>query len=339
MTLTTFKEQLKTGLPAGIYLLGGREDYLKEHTVHSAVESLLGETGAVLDLLEADYSAIPPLELTDFAQTLPAFSSHKILLLSLMDDTLPRKELTEALLSLGKEFPPYLIVLFNQQFTDPKAPEKVFTELEKALPEHVQSIRIDEQEPRLLARWLTKHAESAGKRFAPGALDHLLSVCDCTMLSLRGEMSKLCAYPGEEITVKSIDALTVPTMDAQIYELADSILAQDAARCMAVTDNLLEKFPEQMVVASVYNAFFRLYKIALWQEKGLEKDQIAKKTGLKTGSLNKNLRILRSVSLQKTRKLIGCCMDLDQSLKRFSREKRKTMDLTFLKMMEICRNH
>ena len=54
MTLTTFKEQLKTGLPAGIYLLGGREDYLKEHTVHSAVESLLGETGAVLDLLEAD---------------------------------------------------------------------------------------------------------------------------------------------------------------------------------------------------------------------------------------------------------------------------------------------
>jgi DNA polymerase III delta subunit len=106
---------------------------------------------------------------------------------------------------------------------------------------------------------------------------------------------------------------------------------------MIILDDLLEKFPDTMVLASVYNCFSRLYRVGLGKERGLSAVEIAKQFNIKQGTVNKNLRILRSFSLDKIKRLIAICADADSELKRISRDKRKSMDVFLLRLMDCCK--
>lgn len=337
MDISTFKEQLKTTPPAGVYLFSGKEDYLKGYYIDQLIRAVLPNGDDGLNYLHVDYAQAKPLDMTDYLQALPVFADRKILHVTALDTDAARKDIAEVVGSFSDDFPPYLIMIFDRQTTDPQIRATAFSDIKKAAGAYAYELIIDEQDTGLLKRWMARHAAAYGKTLSADAADYLLSIADNNMLSLGNELHKICTYAAaEQITRSDIDAVTVSTIDAQIYELADAIIAGNAKKCMMCADDLLEKFPDVMVLASVYNCFSRLYRVAIYKENGLNAAEIAKKSGMKSGTVNKNLRILRSVSMKQVRELIGICMQADTEMKRYSRDKRKSMDVLFLRLMHCC---
>lgn len=337
MDLSTFKEQLKTSPNSGIYLFSGREDYLKGYYISQLIGAVLPDGDDGLNYMHADYAQVRALDITDYIQALPVFAERKILHLTALDTDSIRKDITDIMAMLAKDFPDYLIIIFDRQTTDPQIRSSAFADIKKAASAYVYELVIHEQETGMLKRWMARHANAYGKTLTMDVAEYLLSVADNNMLSLGNELHKICAYAkSDTITVHDIDAVTVRTIDAQIYELADAIIVGDAKKCMLCADDLLEKFPDTMVLASIYNCFSRLYRVALCKEKGLSSGEIGKRLDMKSGTVNKNLRILRSMSLATVRQLIMICADADRELKRVSRDKRKSMDVFFLRLIDCC---
>jgi DNA polymerase-3 subunit delta len=337
MDISTFKEQLKTSPKPGIYMFSGKEDYLKGYYIEQLIRSVLPDGDDGLNYLHVDYAQVRPLDMTDYLQALPVFADKKILHVTALDTDAVRKDIADVIALFAKDFPDYLIMIFDRQTTDPQIRTATFADIKKTAGPYAFDLVIDEQDPSLLKRWMARHAVSYGKTLSNDAAEYLLSIAENNMLALGNELHKICTYAsGEEITRHDIDAVTISTIDAQIYELADAILGANAKKCMACADDLLEKFPDTMVIASVYNCFSRLYRVAVCKENGLSATEIAQRCGMKSGTVNKNLRILRSMPIEKVRQLIGICMEADMELKRTSRDKRKSMDVFFLRLMHCC---
>ena len=337
MDLSTFKEQLKIGPASGIYLFSGKEDYLKGYYIKQLIQAILANGDDGLNYLHVDYSQARVLDLTDYLQALPVFSERKILHVTALDTDSPRKDVADMIADLAQDFPDYLVMIFDRQTTDPQIRTSAFADIKKVGGNHTHELIINEQDSGLLKRWMVRHAASYGKNLPADAAEHLLNIADNNMLSLGNEIHKICTYAlSDTISISDIDSVTIRTIDAQIYELADAILAGNAEKCMLCTDDLLEKFPDTMVLASVYNCFSRLYRVALCKEQNISAADIAVKLNMKSGTVNKNLRILRSMSIAKVRKLIAICMQADLELKRVSRDKRKSIDVFFLRLMDCC---
>ncbi len=339
MDLSEFKLQLKNSSISGIYLFSGREDYLKQYYIEQLIGCVLPNGDDGLNYLRVEYSQVRVLDMTDYMQALPVFADRKILHITSLDTDTVRKDIAEAIGVMLKDFPEYLVVVFERQTTDPQNQTAAFADIKKLASSHIHELILNEQDTDLLKRWMIRRVAANEKVLSASAAEYLLSITDNNMLSLGNELSKICAYATDhEIRIQDIDAVTVRTIDAQIYELADAVLAGDASKCMICADDLLEKFPDTMVLASVYNCFSRLYRVGLGKERGLSAVEIAKQFNLKQGTVNKNLRILRSFSMEKIKKLITICVDADSELKRVSRDKRKSMDVFLLKLMDCCRN-
>ena len=339
MDVSELKTQLKNSTISGIYLFSGREDYLKQYYIEQIINSVLPNGDDGLNYLHVEYSQVRVLDMTDYIQALPVFADRKILHVTSLDTDAIRKDIAEAIGIIAQDFPDYLVVVFDRQTTDPQNQTAAFSDIKKAAPALVHDLVLNEQDADLLKRWMIRRASSHGKTLSASAAEHLLSIADNNMLSLGNELNKICAYAKEsEIRIQDIDAVTVRTIDAQIYELADAVLVGDAKKCMLYADDLLEKFPDTMVLASVYNCFSRLYRVGIGKEHGLSAMEMAKQYNMKPGTVNKNLRILRSFSLDKIKKLVSICVDADSELKRVSRDKRKSIDVFLLRLMECCRN-
>lgn len=339
MDLSEFKLQLKNSSVSGIYLFSGREDYLKQYYIDQLIGSVLPNGDDGLNYLRVEYSQVRVMDMTDYMQALPVFADQKILHITALDTDAVRKDITDAIGEIVKDYPEYLVVVLERQTTDSQKQTVAFPDIKKLNSPHIHELIFNEQDTDLLTRWMIRRAASHGKLLSAPAAEYLLSITDNNMLSLGNELSKICAYASEsEICIRDIDMVTVRTIDAQIYELADAVLAADASKCMACADDLLEKFPDTMVLASVYNCFSRLYRVGVAKERGLSASEIAKQFNLKQGTVNKNLRILRSFSMDKIRKLVAICVDADTELKRVSRDKRKSIDVFLLKLMDCCRN-
>ncbi len=337
MDLSTLKEQLKTSPESGIYLFSGREDYLKGYYISQLIHAILPDGDDGLNYMHADYAQVRTLDITDYIQALPVFAERKILHLTALDTDSARKDIADVVASLTNDFPDYLIVIMDRQTTDPQIRSSAFADIKKVAASRVYELVINEQDPGMLKRWMARHANAYGKTLTMDAAEYLLSVADNNMLSLGNELHKICAYAkSDTITIQDINAVTVRTIDAQIYELADAIIAGDTKKCMICADDLLEKFPDTMVLASIYNCFSRLYRVAICKERGFSAGEISQKLDLKSSTVNKNLRILRSMSLSTVRQLIMMCADADRELKRVSRDKRKSMDVFFLRLIDRC---
>ena len=337
MNLSTFKEQLKTSSCSGIYLFSGREDYLKSYYIEQLIASVLPDGDDGLNYMHLDYSQARILDATDYIQALPVFANRKVLHITALDTDAVRKDIADVMESLEKDFPDYIVIIFDRITTDPQIKSVAFADIKKVAPTKANELIINEQDASMLKRWMVRHAQANAKILPDDVAEYLLSITDRCMYSLANELKKIFAYAkGETVTVDDVNAVTIRTIDAQIYELADAIVYGRASDCMRYADDLLEKHPDVMVLGSVYNCFSRLYRVSVCKDRGLSASQIADKLDMKSGTVSKNLRILRNMSTASVRKMVAICMEADREQKSFSRDKKKSMELFFLRLMDSC---
>lgn len=187
--------------------------------------------------------ATTPTRLAESAQTLSFTSPHRLIVLQGIsgDETGP---LLATLTQAVKDTLAFPLQAVTIVLPVPKLLEKT-SALVKAVEAHPQAlaVRFMADGERDLAQWLQTEIKASGKAIEPDALHLLASGLGADRDIARREVEKLLLYAGDEtlLTVAHVQASLAGATPADVFRLAESVLARNATQ----TDHLLTQLLQQ----------------------------------------------------------------------------------------------
>ena len=199
-------------------------------------------------------------DLTETVEAMPMMAQHTLVVVTDMDLFRLDEGQRGLLIELLGDFPEYCTLVFVYDVLAYKRDRKM-KKLCAAIGDHVQEVEFCQQEREQLLRWMKRRFAAEGHDIDIAAADHLLFTCGTLMTDLVPEIGKIAAYAkSERITIADINAVADPILDAQVFDMTNSITAgkyDDAAR---VLGELLRMQTEPIVIlAAVGKELRRLY--------------------------------------------------------------------------------
>ena len=258
--LERLRADLKAGSPANVYIFYGEETYLRDRYLEE-LRQLLVPAG----FEEFNYHRLPGKgltvqDLTETVEAMPMMAQHTLVVVTDMDLFRLDEGQRGLLIELLGDFPEYCTLVFVYDVLAYKRDGKM-KKLCAAIGDHVQEVEFCQQEREQLLRWMKRRFAAEGHDIDIAAADHLLFTCGTLMTDLVPEIGKIAAYAkSERITIADINAVADPILDAQVFDMTNSITAgkyDDAAR---VLGELLRMQTEPIVIlAAVGKELRRLY--------------------------------------------------------------------------------
>ena len=246
--LERLRADLKAGSPANVYIFYGEETYLRDRYLEE-LRQLLVPTG----FEEFNYHRLPGKgltvqDLTETVEAMPMMAQHTLVVVTDMDLFRLDEGQRGLLIELLGDFPEYCTLVFVYDVLAYKRDGKM-KKLCAAIGDHVQEVEFCQQEREQLLRWMKRRFAAEGHDIDIAAADHLLFTCGTLMTDLVPEIGKITAYAkSERITIADINAVADPILDAQVFDMTNSITAgkyDDAAR---VLGELLRMQTEPIVI-------------------------------------------------------------------------------------------
>ncbi len=162
-------------------------------------------------------------DLADAIEMMPVFSDFALVEIADYDFSKLGEETALGLAELLSDIPEYLCVVFILDENGMKLDGRL--KCNQKLKKLFTSVLFARQEDAVLRRWIKKHFAARDKYVSDADADYLAYITGGMMTALSGEIEKVAAYSREsEIRRGDIDAVVIPTLEAQTYELTDAIL-------------------------------------------------------------------------------------------------------------------
>ena len=213
------------------------------------------------------------------------------------------------------------------------------TEVVEAMPMMAQHTLTVVTERDQLLRWMKRRFAAEGHDIDTATADHLLFTCGTLMTDLVPEIGKIAAYAkGERITVADINAVADPILDAQVFDMTNSITAgkyDDAAR---VLGELLRMQTEPIVIlAAVGKELRRLYTARMALDGGKDRLWLKQLWNMSSDYPAKLLmQAARKVDHDWCRTAVLRCQQLDRRMKSMSMPDKQKEDELKLFLMELA---
>ncbi len=165
-------------------------------------------------------------ELSDALEMFPAFSDFMLIEVTDYDFSKLGEDDVSRLKSLLADIPEYMCVvfIFDENGMKLDGRRKANAELKKLFTQ----VLFTRQEDAELRNWIKRHFAADGKSISDADADYLAYITGGLMTAMAGEIDKVTAYSlGERITRSDIDAVVIPTLEAQTYELTDALLKEN----------------------------------------------------------------------------------------------------------------
>ena len=243
-----------------------------------------------------------------------------------------------AFIEIISDIPEYCTVIFIYDLVAYKRDGKM-KKLVAALDEHVREVEFCQQERDQLLRWMKRRFAAEGHDIDTATADHLLFTCGTLMTDLVPEIGKIAAYAkGERITVADINAVADPILDAQVFDMTNSITAgkyDDAAR---VLGELLRMQTEPIVIlAAVGRELRRLYTARMALDGGKDRLWLKQLWNMSSDYPAKLLmQAARKVDHDWCRTAVLRCQQLDRRMKSMSMPDKQKEDELKLFLMELA---
>ena len=270
--LERLRADLKAGSPANVYIFYGEETYLRDRYLEE-LRQLLVPAG----FEEFNYHRLPGKgltvqDLTETVEAMPMMAQHTLVVVTDMDLFRLDEGQRGLLIELLGDFPEYCTLVFVYDVLAYKRDGKM-KKLCAAIGDHVQEVEFCQQEREQLLRWMKRRFAAEGHDIDIAAADHLLFTCGTLMTDLVPEIGKIAAYAkSQRITIADINAVADPILDAQVFDMTNSITAgkyDDAAR---VLGELLRMQTEPIVIlAAVGKELRRLYTARMALDSGKDR--------------------------------------------------------------------
>ncbi len=333
MTYSEFKNEIKAGLPATLYLFTGPEDFLKEKTIEQVREKLVAPGFEDFNYLSC--SSVPDFgSCADFIRGLPMMSDRKLLVLrkcGFFDSKLKAAADWEELFA---DLPPSVCVLLWEP--DPekkKKPSAAQKKKPRNLRELCESVGVTVEFPlqteAKLLPWLAKAAMNAGKLIDRPCASYMVASLGRSMSVLKTEMEKVAAYAaGEQITRADIDAVIVRPAEDRAFKLIDAIVDGRRDLSFGYLSELRQNRTEPVTFLSLFaGQALTIYRAKLLLGEGYQRSAVVKRLGVAPFVAEKCATKAERASEENLEALISLCRDADRDIKQGRVEPWTALDL------------
>lgn len=348
--LDCLKAQLKSGELQRLYFFYGEEHFLRDRYLTKLQDKLLEEPTRDFNFHRLTSESVDVRELADAVDALPMMAQSSLVLVEDWElHKLPEADL-KALVEVLSDIPDYCTVVFFFDTVEfrldlsEKADErkKRLQEVKKlGLP-----VEFARQSRRELNSWIRRHFKPYGKEIGDRQCEYLTFLTGGDMTTLLGEIDKIAAYAsGDVITEPDIAAVVTPVLDAQVFDLTDAIAEGDYEKALIKLRTLLQMQEEPILLLAAIGGQLRrlLYaKVAIGAGRG--ESGVAELMKAASGRaphpyvLQKTITMSRRVTEQFCARAIALCLETDASLKSFSGDDLRTMELLLLRLAQEARH-
>ena len=226
---------------APVYLFTGPEEYVKREALDALRSRLLPPGLEALN--DVTLEGVTAQQITDAAETMPMMCERRVVTVRDWAPLLPAKSKNEegevAWMQKWLENPPQSCALVFYMRTEPDGRKKM-TGLLKKKAEVVSFDLLTDSE---LAKWCAGRLMPQGKKIGGKALSTLTFMAGRELTRLSGELDKLCAYLGDErreITEADVTAIVSASLEYNVFELLNSLLAGDMKKGQQTVNSLLQ---------------------------------------------------------------------------------------------------
>ena len=270
--------ELKSGGPARLYLLYGREDYLREAFLGELKALCLPEGEDDFSYHRLDGKNLDMRELSDAVNALPFLTERTLTEVRGYDFARCRDAEAASLERLISDIPDCCTLVFVQD-TDFEPDQR--TKIIKAVAKYGKLIDFTSQGQGPLVQWIRKRFAALGKNATPDACLTLIYLSGELMNGLIPEIEKIAAgTAGELVTAEDVSRLALRIPEARVFEMTDYLAARDydgAARTLA---DLMSMGEEPIAILAVIGMQMRrLYAARVALDEKLGSDFVRENCG------------------------------------------------------------
>ena len=336
--LEKLRADIKSGSPENVYIFYGEETYLRDRYLEELKALLVPEGFEEFNYHRLSGKGLTVQDLTEVVEAMPMMAQHTLTVVTDMDLFRLDEGQRGLLINLLGDFPEYGTLVFVYDVLPYKRDGKM-KKLCAAIGDHAQEVEFCQQERDQLLRWMKRRFAAEGHDIDTATADHLLFTCGTLMTDLVPEIGKIAAYAkGERITVADINAVADPILDAQVFDMTNSITAgkyDDAAR---VLGELLRMQTEPIVIlAAVGKELRRLYTARMALDGGKDRLWLKQLWNMSSDYPAKLLmQAARKVDHDWCRTAVLRCQQLDRRMKSMSMPDKQKEDELKLFLMELA---
>lgn len=314
--IDTLKKDIASDNFSRLYFLYGAESYLKEYYKNQIISAFENDGFSEFNVSVCDAENVSAEDMKGFFDGLPMMSQRKLFVLNDLDISKLNEEIKTKLPKLLNDIPDYLTVVFCYSSPDYK-PDKRLS-IWKVIEKTGVVCNIEKASKSDLIAWIKRRFKAWNKSISTENCEYLMFLCGDMMVNLITEIEKIASGTvNDEILKRHIDLLASPTLEAQIFDLGEMVIAKRSKEALEVLDKLFKLRYDPIAVNAVLSKQIgRLYMAKLALNSGKSEDYIAELCGFKSRYPASLLcKSARKCSLAWVRKAINLCYENDIEMK------------------------
>ena len=300
--------------PEPLYLLWGKEDYLREQYFLELKKLCIPEGEDSFSYKCLKGPDLDPIVLAQAVDAPPFLTERSFV--EIRDVDLNRISQPDDCLKVLSDIPETCSVVFVQgvQFVPDGRLKFV-----KALRGLAREIHFTEQSAELLTGWIAKRFAAAGKRIELDAAQRLIFLSGESMTGLIPEIEKIASYTaGDVVTKADVNAVANHLPDADVFEMTELIAQKKINSALSVLTELMAKKENEpiMVLAVLGVQMRRLYAARIALEKKLGLRYVMEVCAMKyENHASRLLAAARGFTRQQLRDAVALCARTDYRMK------------------------
>lgn len=341
--VSVLKQDLKTQQFGRLYFFCGEEHYLRDHYLQMLKSKLLDGPAEDFNYHRFTQENMDLQAFADAVEAMPMMAEYSLVQVDDYDLSKLNEADREVMTAILSDIPEYCTVVFVYDTVECKVDGR-----QKKLAEAVAKglkVEFRRQNQRELTGWIRRHFKSHGKEIGDKECEYLTFVTGGTMAVLGAEIEKIAAFTsGAVVTLQDIQAVVIPVLDAEIFDLTDAIADGDYEKALIKLRTLLQMQEEPIpLLGAIGGAMRRLLYARICMASGKGEGALAELLKASSGRaphsfmLQKTMATARRVSDSFCAAAVRLCMEADEKLKSFSGSDQRTLELLLLQLAQEAR--
>jgi len=333
MTYDALRRQIKEGNMGGTFLFYGEETYLRDIALADMQKALIppGMESFNLHLLGSDCT----LEsLSQAVNALPMLCDHMMIVVKDFDLYKQNEAAQQKLIALLEDVPDYCTLIFVYDTLAYKADAR--KKIHNVLKKNANAVEFALNDASRLVPWVRRHFQSGGKDISQNDAQYLLFRVGMQMSVLLGEINKLALFArGDTVTRQEIDQVVIPCLEAEAFQLAETVCKGKRAEAFDLLDRLFSLRQEPIAIVGAMGwQLRRIYTAALVIKKKGTGDMLTQLIpSMQAYSARMTMQLAQNTSPDWCRRALQCCAEADFALKNSGGEPRAIMEELLLRLM------
>lgn len=305
--MNTIKEHIKTNQYKPVYLLYGKEEYLKKLYEKKLKDGILSGSD------EMNYSyfegkGIDVNAVKEIADTLPFFNDRRLIIIKESGLFKAQNDLADYI----KSIPDTSIIVFIEKEIDKR------NRLYKAVKDMGVISEMNGMDEKNLKLWIASLFQKAHKKLTENTIVYLLNKTGTDMTTLTNEVEKLICFAmdREVITMKDIDEICTTQITGKIFQMIDMIGCGNQKEALKLYYDLLALREKPMSILYLITRHFNiLLQIQELSQNGYNQSIISQKVGVPPFAVKKYVIQSKNFSKKRLLNALQTCAEVEEQVK------------------------